>query len=101
MLASDVPDGITQRDLADVLGLDPSQVVLLVDELAASGLVERRPSDADRRTKLVVATAAGAAMRARAAALIRAAEDASLAGLSATERLILGDLLGRLVSRNG
>ena len=43
VLASDVPDGITQRDLADVLGLDPSQVVLLVDELAASGLVERRP----------------------------------------------------------
>ena len=99
-LACSAPAGITQRDLAEVLGLDPSQVVLLVDELAASGLVERRPSDADRRTKLVVATAAGEQVRARAAALIRAAEVESLAALSSTERLILGDLLGRLVGRN-
>jgi DNA-binding MarR family transcriptional regulator len=99
-LACAAPAGITQRDLAEVLGLDPSQVVLLVDELATSGLVERRPSDADRRTKLVVATAAGEQVRARAAALTRAAEVESLAELSSTERLILGDLLGRLVSRN-
>ena len=59
-------DGISQRDLAAVLGLDPSQVVLLVDELAQSGLVERRPSDIDRRTKLVCATPAGQQVRAAA-----------------------------------
>ncbi|GAA4316157.1 hypothetical protein GCM10023162_22650 [Klenkia terrae] len=59
VLACDAADGVTQRELADVLGLDPSQVVLLVDELAGAGLVERRPSEADRRTRLVVATDAG------------------------------------------
>ena len=38
VLADDAQDGISQRDLAEVLGLDPSQVVALVDELAAAGL---------------------------------------------------------------
>src|SRR5680860_1306079 len=45
-------DGITQRELAEVLGLDPSQIVALVDELAAAGLVERRPGPRDRRARL-------------------------------------------------
>src|SRR3954453_23936137 len=45
--ADDTADGISQRDLAEALGLDPSQVVALVDELAAAGLVERRPSPTD------------------------------------------------------
>src|SRR3954453_7944151 len=49
VLADDAADGISQRDLAEALGLDPSQVVALVDELAGAGLVERRPSPTDRR----------------------------------------------------
>src|SRR3954469_8825303 len=57
VLADDSADGISQRALAERLGLDPSQVVPLVDELAAAGLVERRPSPTDRRQRLVAATA--------------------------------------------
>src|SRR3954454_18749706 len=66
VLADDSADGISQRDLGEVLGLDPSQVVALVDELAAAGLVERRPSPTDRRAKLVAATAQGVRLRRRA-----------------------------------
>src|SRR3954451_22758555 len=58
VLADDTADGISQRDLAEGLRLDPSQVVALVDDLAVAGLVERRPSPTDRRAKLVAATAA-------------------------------------------
>jgi MarR family transcriptional regulator, organic hydroperoxide resistance regulator len=72
-------------------------VVLLVDDLAAAGLVERRPSPSDRRTKLVAATAAGRALRADAGAAVAAAEDAQLAALSAAERRALHDLLLRVV----
>ena len=50
-----------------MLGLDPSQVVLLVDELAAAGLVERQAPEADRRTRLVVATQEGRRVREAAA----------------------------------
>ena len=72
LLACEAAEGISQRDLAAVLGLDPSQVVLLVDDLAGAGLVERRPSPSDRRTKLVAATATGRALRAEAVAAVAA-----------------------------
>jgi DNA-binding MarR family transcriptional regulator len=98
LLAADSDEGVSQRELADVLGLDPSQVVLLVDELAAAGLVERRPSPADRRTKLVVATDAGRAARTRAAADVGATLTRQLAELTAGEQHLLRELLTRLVS---
>jgi DNA-binding MarR family transcriptional regulator len=101
LLACAADEGISQRDLAGVLGLDPSQVVLLVDELADSGLVERRPSDTDRRTKLVVATEAGRALRAEAVREVDVAVAAQLADLTGTEQYLLRDLLGRLVRGNG
>ncbi|TFV67051.1 UNVERIFIED_ORG: MarR family transcriptional regulator [Bacillus sp. AZ43] len=97
LLACDADDGISQRDLAEVLGLDPSQVVLLVDELTENGLVERRPSETDRRTRLVVATDAGRRVRADAVREVDSAVDAQLTGLTGTERYLLRDLLGRLV----
>ncbi|RFU20399.1 MarR family winged helix-turn-helix transcriptional regulator [Geodermatophilus marinus] len=96
-LACEARDGISQRDLAETLGLDPSQVVLLVDELTDAGLVERRPSEADRRTKLVVPTPAGVAARGRAARAVAGAHDDRLAALSAEERDLLRGLLGRVV----
>ena len=98
VLASDGADGVSQRELADVLGLDPSQVVLLVDELATAGLVERRPSPADRRTKLVVATDAGRRVRSEAALAVDEAMARQLADLTAGEQHLLRELLLRLVT---
>jgi len=97
LVACESADGVSQRELATALGLDPSQVVLLVDELVAQGLVERRTSDADRRAKLVLPTAAGRDVRARAVPDVEAAVAAQLAGLSAAERVVLHALLLRLV----
>jgi DNA-binding MarR family transcriptional regulator len=97
LLACDAEEGMSQRELADVLGLDPSQVVLLVDELTGAGLVERRVSGTDRRTKLVTATAAGRAVREAAARDVDGALAAQLGDLSADERGQLQELLTRLV----
>jgi len=96
LLACDAEEGVSQRDLAAILGLDPSQVVLLVDELAESGLVERRPSATDRRTKLVVATGAGRQVRAAAVEDVASVVSAQLSELTSTERYLLRDLLSRL-----
>ena len=101
VLACESGPGISQRDLAEVLGLDPSQVVLLVDELAESGLVERRPSEMDRRTKLVAATRAGHRLREVAAREVGATVAAQLGELTGTEQYLLRDLLGRLVGAGG
>jgi DNA-binding MarR family transcriptional regulator len=101
LLACSSESGVSQRDLAGMLGLDPSQVVLLVDELAEAGLVERRSSATDRRTKLVVATVSGRSVRDAAVRDVDAAVTAQLGELTATERFLLRDLLSRLVGGPG
>jgi len=98
VLADDTRDGISQRDLAEVLGLDPSQVVALVDELAAAGLVERRPSPTDRRQRLVAATAQGVRVRRRADAAAAAGVQRQIGDLSAGEQQTLRGLLQRVVA---
>jgi DNA-binding MarR family transcriptional regulator len=98
VLADDTADGISQRDLAEVLGLDPSQVVALVDELAAAGLVERRPSPTDRRAKLVAATARGVRLRRRADERAAAGVRQQLGGLTPEEREALREMLQRVVA---
>jgi DNA-binding MarR family transcriptional regulator len=97
-LAADVPDGISQRDLAAVLGLDPSQVVLLVDELTTAGLVERRPSPTDRRTRLVAATAKGRKVLRPAAEGADRRVQAQLSALTVDEQEVLRGLLARIVA---
>lgn len=83
----------TQREMAEFLSLDPSQIVTLIDELEQRGLVIRAPGKLDRRAKIVSATAKGAALFRQAEAAARAAEAAALAGLSSEE---VGELKGLL-----
>jgi MarR family transcriptional regulator for hemolysin len=47
---------VRQGELADVLGLDRSSVVRLIDTLAANGLVRREDDPDDRRAKRIVLT---------------------------------------------
>ncbi|MFK0007810.1 MarR family winged helix-turn-helix transcriptional regulator [Paenarthrobacter sp. NPDC090520] len=49
----------TQRELADFLSLDPSQIVSLVDDLEGRGLIERTQGKRDRRAKIITGTPAG------------------------------------------
>jgi DNA-binding MarR family transcriptional regulator len=41
--------GLSQKEIADLLEVEPISVARLVDRLAASGLIERRADAADRR----------------------------------------------------
>jgi DNA-binding MarR family transcriptional regulator len=86
----------SQRELADFLNLDASQVVALVDELERRGLISREPDARDRRTNAIMATTAGRALHERAATATRAAEDQALAALSPAERVELRELLRRV-----
>lgn len=101
VLACEGPGGLSQRELATVLGLDPSQVVLLVDELAAAGLVERQAPEADRRTRLVVATAEGFRVREAAGRAADAALETPLSLLGDGERDRLCDMLTRIWTATG
>ncbi|MFE4228108.1 MarR family winged helix-turn-helix transcriptional regulator [Arthrobacter sp. NPDC056886] len=83
----------TQREMAEFLSLDPSQIVALIDELEKRGLVIRAPGKQDRRAKIVSATAEGATIFRQAEAAAREAESAALAGLSGREIAALKGLL--------
>lgn len=83
----------SQRELAEFLRLDPSQVVSLVDELQSRGLVERTPDPSDRRANVVVATDAGRELVEVARESARAAEERVHAQLSVDERAMLARLL--------
>lgn len=86
----------TQRDLAEFLALDPSQIVPLIDGLESGGLVSRVPDPSDRRSKVIVATAAGRKLYAQARKITKQNEDETLEALSPQERLQLRDLLSRV-----
>src|ERR1700683_2609785 len=53
-------DGITQQALSSTLEMDGTNIVVLLNELEAEDLIERRRSPEDRRRHLVVLTDVGA-----------------------------------------
>ncbi|GLW07195.1 hypothetical protein Misp01_23250 [Microtetraspora sp. NBRC 13810] len=84
-----------QRDLSARLGIDPSDVVKVVDELVAAGHAERARDPADRRRVRVTLTPAGRTALAGLNAQAAEVQDVILAPLDARERAQLHDLLRR------
>jgi DNA-binding MarR family transcriptional regulator len=90
----------TMSEVAGFLHCDNSNVTGIVDVLEEKGLAIRRPSEQDRRVKLIALTAEGRRVRGR---LMRAVEKppAWLQGLSEPDRRALRDLLRRAVDATG
>ncbi len=82
------------RALAAHLRCDSSNVTGLIDGLESRGLVERRPSDEDRRVRMLAVTEDGERVRARVAELMGAVPP-PLASLSAADQRTLRDILRR------
>jgi DNA-binding MarR family transcriptional regulator len=87
----------SQGPLADRLCLDRSDLVTVLDELEARGLVLRTADATDRRRKIVQLTPVGETLLAGLDDLVFAADDELLAGLSAEERATLVALLQRIL----
>ena len=88
-------DGAIQQELGSEMGIDPSTMVSLIDQLEKAGLARRRPDPRDRRARQVSITAKGRRQLERARSLALEAEDEVLGGLSASERRELLRLLRR------
>ncbi|TKI08176.1 MarR family winged helix-turn-helix transcriptional regulator [Martelella alba] len=56
------PSPLSQSELAQVLGVEGATIVTMVDRLVKTGLVQRIPTSADRRKKLLIVTADGKAL---------------------------------------
>lgn len=93
--------GRTQQAVSGQLGLLPSRLVTLVDELEGQGLIERRRDPKDRRNSALYVTDAGRAMLADIGRAAQAHGEDFLAPLNKADRATLSDLLGRLASHHG
>ncbi|MGN6606393.1 MAG: MarR family winged helix-turn-helix transcriptional regulator [Jatrophihabitans sp.] len=83
---------MTMRELAALLAIDAPYTTVVVDDLAQRDLVERRTDPADRRRKIVVATAAGKRL-ARTAQRMLDVPPPALAGLPADDLAALDRIL--------
>jgi DNA-binding MarR family transcriptional regulator len=88
-------EGAIQQELGTAMGIDPSTMVSLIDQLEGAGLAKRRASPTDRRAREVLITPKGRRLLERARKLILRVEDEVLGGLSSTERDQLTTLLRR------
>jgi DNA-binding MarR family transcriptional regulator len=91
-------EGAIQQEIGSAMGIDPSTMVSLIDELEAAGLAKRRPHPADRRAREVAITAKGRRILERGRELAMQVEDDVLQGLTAAERRQLLTLLRRALS---
>jgi DNA-binding MarR family transcriptional regulator len=88
-------EGAIQQEIGSAMGIDPSTMVSLIDELESAGLATRRPHPTDRRAREVAITPKGRRTLRRGRRLAMQVEDDVLGGLTAAERRQLLTLLRR------
>jgi MarR family transcriptional regulator, lower aerobic nicotinate degradation pathway regulator len=91
-------EGAIQQQLSSDMGIDPSAMVTLIDELESAGLAERRRRPGDRRAWEVAITPKGRRTLERARRFATQVEDDVLGGLAAAERRQLLTLLRRALA---
>jgi DNA-binding MarR family transcriptional regulator len=94
-------EGKAQQVIGELIGLNPTQMVFLVDELEGRGFVERRRNPADRRSYALYLTPAGRDMLASVQAAGRAHQARLGSPLSADDQKQLTSLLRRLAAELG
>jgi MarR family transcriptional regulator, transcriptional regulator for hemolysin len=87
----------TQTQLARLVDLDKTTMVVTLDELEAAGWAERRPSPTDRRARVIAVTEAGADKVREAAEIIERIRQDVLGVLEPDEREVFLGALNRLV----
>jgi DNA-binding MarR family transcriptional regulator len=93
--------GVSQQALAEHLGVMPSRMVALVDELEGKGIIERRRSTEDRRNYELHLTEKGRRVLGEIARIGAEHEESFCAALSKEERMQLSDFCRRIANEQG
>jgi MarR family transcriptional regulator, transcriptional regulator for hemolysin len=91
--------GATQRELAECVGIEEPTLVRMLHRLEQEGLVERRSSQADRRTKTIVLTKAAEPHLKQMSGVIDKLREDVLRNLKPEEIDICVDVLDRMLER--
>jgi MarR family transcriptional regulator, transcriptional regulator for hemolysin len=86
----------TQSEIARLVGLDKTTMVVTVDELETSGLAERRASSSDRRARVIAVTEAGRRKVKQADKVLDAVRRDVLSVLEPDQREVFLNALSRL-----
>jgi MarR family transcriptional regulator, lower aerobic nicotinate degradation pathway regulator len=90
----------SQADLGRRTGIDRSDVVAALNELAAKNLIDRSPDPSDRRRNIVTLTPDGSRHLEELDKVVTGIQDDLLAPLSPAERRQLADLLTRIADHH-
>jgi DNA-binding MarR family transcriptional regulator len=90
----------SQARLGRHTGIDRSDVVAALNELAGRGLVERTSDPADRRRNIITITPAGTAHLQRLDGILAGVQDELLAPLSPAERQLVIRLLTQVLEHH-
>jgi DNA-binding MarR family transcriptional regulator len=93
--------GMSQQELAKTLGMHASHMVGIVDELEGRGLLERKPSETDRRVYALHLTEKGQQSLGSIGEVAREHSRALLAALSEPQRDQLAELLETIAEEQG
>ena len=89
-------DGVSMGEMARGIGVDPSYITALVDDLDVRGLARREPAPYDRRVKIIVLTDAGRVVANDIDAVL-SVPPAAFSALSQSELRQLRGLLDKVV----
>ena len=91
--------GMSQQELAAKLGIHPSRLVALLDELEQKELVQRRSNPDDRRQYSLHLTEKGATTLEEISQVAQQHQEAMCAALSLEERAKLAELLRKIADQ--
>jgi DNA-binding MarR family transcriptional regulator len=97
LLCLDEQHGHSQKEVAELLGVDRTTMVALIDGLRANGWIERQPQPDDRRKNIVTLTRTGRDVVQRGGRLVDDCERRFLAALSAADAEHLKNALGAVI----
>src|ERR1700731_4250944 len=93
--------GLSQQELAAKLGMYASRMVAVIDDLEKRGLIERQPSNSDRRLYALHLTKSGKEQLSAIGVIAREHGRDLLDGLSEEEQSTLTALLERVAKKKG
>lgn len=92
---------LSQQELAERIGMLPSRLVAVVDDLVQRGWVTRTRDESDRRINRLALTDDGEQAFGRLAAVARGHEARMTQGLTRAQAQTLRELLGMLAAQRG